>query len=253
MTSLTLPKTSPALFADCELALLDHTRIPQHVAIIPDGNRRWAKRQSASVTYGHETGAQRLIDTVKAAKEIGVSVITFYLFSTENWARPFYEVKGLMLLLEKFLREQRQAMIENGIRMHTIGELSKLPASAQWLIQDVKDATSLDGQIDMVLALNYGSRDEICRAVQKMMQAGVPTDQVNEKVLSSYLDTASWPDPDLLIRTSAEHRISNFLTWQLSYSELYTPDVLWPDFSPQHFLESIRTYQTRERRMGGSS
>lgn len=239
------------IYTSEELATLKKKGIPRHVAIIPDGNRRWAKRQGASITYGHEQGAKRIIDTVKAAKEIGVEVITFYLFSTENWARPFYEVKALMHLLEKFLQRQRQTMLDSAIRLQTIGDLSRLPASAQALIQEIKKETAR-GQIDLVLALNYGSRDEMRRAISQMIEARLSADQITETLISSYLDTAAWPDPDLLIRTSAENRLSNFMTWQLSYSEFYTPEVLWPDFTQACFLEAIQVYQTRERRLGGS-
>lgn len=230
------------------------TRVPKHIAIIPDGNRRWAKQKSSVVEHGHQQGANAIVDTVNAARELGVKTVTIYLFSTENWFRPPHEVKFLMWLLEEFLNSQRQAMIDSGIRVWTIGEISSLSKSALQCIDKSIQATSQCDKIDFVLALNYGSRNEICRAAQKLAHdiAQGKIEAVDEKIFSSYLDTANWSDPDLLIRTSGEMRLSNFLLWQASYTEIYVIDILWPDFKPIHLLEAVQNYQMRERRLGGA-
>lgn len=243
-------------FTPEQISSLDHKKIPHHVAIIPDGNRRWAKKQHAPREEGHREGADIIIETMKAAKEIGIKIISFFLFSTENWERSQDEVHALMWLLETFMIEQRQTMIDDGIRMETIGDLSRLPVSVQNAIQDTKAATSHCKCIDMVLALNYGSRDEIRRAVQSIAedvsQNKIRKEDITENLISRYLDTAQWAEPDLFIRTSGEKRLSNFLLWQLSYAELYIAEVLWPDFRSGHLLEALINFQKRERRLGGA-
>lgn len=238
-----------------ELLSLDPNCIPAHIAIIPDGNRRWAKENKLSSTQGHRAGADNLIKIVKAAKELGVKVVTFYSFSTENWSRDLFEVRSILWILESYLVEQTPFMLENGVRYNTIGDLSRFPKSVLKVIEQTKQATEHCSDIEMVMALNYGSRDEICRAVKAIIKdvadQKINQDQVDEAVISRYLDTSQWEDPGLLIRTSGERRLSNFLLWQTSYSEIYLPKVLWPDFSPQHFLEAILDFQQRERRLGG--
>lgn len=234
----------------------DLRTVPRHIAIIPDGNRRWARRQAESVAHGHSEGAGNLMHIVRAAHAMGVKVMTFYMFSTENWTRAEEEVQTLMLLLEQYLIEQKQPMIDEGVRFNTIGDLSCLTSRAQELIAEVKSATSSGKSIDVVAALNYGSRDELRRAFQKIHEdiliGKMKSEQLDEQIISSYLDTAHWPDPDLMIRCSGEFRLSNFLLWQLSYSEVYITDVLWPDFTPLHLQEAVQAYQGRERRLGGS-
>jgi undecaprenyl diphosphate synthase len=237
-----------------KLHLLDMSNIPLHIAIIPDGNRRWAKNNAFQIIEGHRQGADKLIAIVKSAKNIGIKFITFFLFSTENWLRDQTEVDALMWLLETFLIDQRQTMIDNDIRFNTIGDLSKFSGRILDLIHENKQSTSHCNAIQMIAALNYGGRDDLSRAVKRLVEdydSKILSEPINENLISRYLDTAPWPDPELLIRTSGEHRISNFLLWQISYSELYMADVLWPDFTDAHFLDAILTYQSRDRRLGG--
>lgn len=237
-----------------QLSALDFENIPQHIAFIPDGNRRWAKKRDTSASKGHQEGADILMDIAKAAKALGVKVCTFYVFSTENWRRDQLEVQALLWLLESYLIEQRPVMVESGIQFQTIGDLSRFPASICKTIQSTKDATAHCTGMDMVLALNYGARDEICRAFNSILNNGAwQKEAITEKMISQHLDTAQWPDPELLIRTSGEQRLSNFLLWQTSYTEMYTINVLWPDFTPQHLLSAVLNFQQRERRLGGSS
>lgn len=247
---------TPPIYSPEELKLLDKNRLPKHIAIIPDGNRRWAKFRQENPQIGHRSGAETLIETVKAAKEIGIHTITFFLFSTENWNRSQEEINVLMWLLQEFLVENRQDMINRGIRFHTIGDLSALPAEVLSEIDKSKEETKHCSSINMVVALNYGARDEIRRAITKIVsdaKAGIINEkQLSESVIGTYLDTAPWGDPDLFIRTSGESRVSNYLLWQLAYSEIYFTDVLWPDFKSNNLLEAIIDYQKRERRWGGS-
>lgn len=246
--------TKSQFFSSQELLDLNKDKIPKHVALIPDGNRRWALQRQLKSGEGHNEGGNILIEVVKAACELDIEVITFYLFSTENWARSQLEIDCLMWLLNKFLIEQLQTMLDYGIRMHTIGTLGRLPHFVQTTILDTKLATEQCEKINMVLAINYGGRDEICRAVKKIAhkhQCGELTlEEITEKCIAQHLDTAAWGDPELLIRTSGELRLSNYLLWQLSYSEIYVVDTLWPNFKPRHLLEALLNYQTRQRRLG---
>ena len=243
-------------FHPSQLARLDKSRIPQHIAIIPDGNRRWAKKRLSSIQAGHREGADTLMEIVKSAKELGIKGITFYSFSTENWNRPPEEVIALMALFTTYLTEQREEMVESGIKLETIGDLHALPSFLQSTIRDTKAATEDCDKISLILALNYGSRDEICRAIRTMMDdydhQRLKKEEINETMISRYLDTQKWGDPELLIRTSGELRVSNFLLWQISYSEIHVAPVLWPDFTPQHLIEAIVDYQGRQRRWGGT-
>lgn len=243
------------IFTAEELQMLDRSAIPRHVAIIPDGNRRWARKQASCVAEGHREGADTLTTIVRAAKELGIPTITFYLFSMENRSRNPEEINALMWLLETFLIDQRESMIEAGVRLHSIGDISGLPASPLKTLTESMEATSHCDKINMVMALNYGSRDEIKRAFHAMLsdieKGKLSKGDITESLISSYLDTSPWPDPDLFIRSSGESRISNFLLWQLSYSEIYITDVLWPDFRPRDLFNALLYYQTRERRFGG--
>lgn len=254
LTTLPIRK---AKFSAEQLAQIDSSRVPKHIALIPDGNRRWARKRLSSIQSGHREGADNLMDIVKAAREAGVAVITFYGFSTENWLRPKEEVIMLMALYAEYIREQRQEMLDYGIKLDTIGDLSALPSFLQQSIEGTKEISKDCSDITLVLALNYGSRDEIRRAVKQIAKdcehAKITSDQIDEKLIASYLDTNKWSDPDLLIRTSGEMRLSNFLLWQISYTEIYTAPVFWPDFHPEHLLDSIINYQRRERRWGGTS
>lgn len=238
------------------LSKLDKSRIPHHIAFIPDGNRRWAKRAFYSVQQGHRMGADTLIETVKAAKDLGVKEATFYAFSTENWSRPQDEVNALMILYATYLLSQCADMIDSGIRLDVIGDLQTLPEFLLNAIAEVKEKTKHCNKIRMTLALNYGARNEICRAVKQIIQDAkngkLNEAEVSEKTISDYLDTRNLRDPELLIRTSGEMRLSNFLLWQISYTEMYISPVLWPEFKPQHLLDAIIDYQRRERRLGGA-
>ncbi len=238
------------IFSPEELAQLDKRRVPNHIAIVPDGNRRWAKRQLFSIESGHRKGTDNLITTVNAAKEIGIKAITFYMFSTENWSRNSFEVKALMSLLEFFLETKTQEMIDEGVRFHTIGDLSKLSKGATKAIEQTKALTAGCNGIDMIAALNYGSRDELCRAFKQMLADKLNSEDITEAMISRYLDTSQWTDPELFIRTGGEKRVSNFLLWQISYSELYVSDVLWPDFTSKNLMDAVLFYQSRERRLG---
>lgn len=238
-----------------QMDLLDKKRIPRHVAIIPDGNRRWAKNRELHSNSGHHYGADILMDVVKSGVELGIKTMTFYTFSTENWHRNPEEVSGLLWLLQTYLSDKCSEMLEWGIKFQCIGDMEKLPPDLYHTIQETKIATASCDKIEMVLAVNYGSRDELCRAIKSMCrdfsQDVIKKENITADLVSSYLDTNQWPDPELLIRTSGEMRISNFLLWQLSYSEIYVSNVLWPDYRPYHLFEAIYNYQLRERRLGG--
>lgn len=239
-----------------ELRKLDPKKIPKHIAIIPDGNRRWAKKHFIMPEEGHRIGAETLLNIIKSSKEIGIKTLTFYIFSTENWARPKREIKAQMWLLEKSLKEQKPRMLENGVRFRTIGELSKFPEPIISLIHDTVEATKHCDKINVVFAMNYGGRDDMTRAFRKIVEdcdkGLVKKNEITEDLISRYLDTAEWGDPDLLIRTSGESRISNFLLWQLSYAEFYLSKTFWPEFTPQDLLNAVYDYQNRERRQGGA-
>jgi undecaprenyl diphosphate synthase len=243
-------------FHPSELARLNPSRMPKHIAIIPDGNRRWAKKRLSSIQEGHREGADTLMEMVKAAKELGIEGITFYSFSTENWNRPPEEIWALMALFTTYLNEQCEEMVQSGIKLETIGDLSALPSYLIEAIQKTKFATRECNKINLILALNYGSRNEICRAFRAMIEdydhQSLKKEDINEATISRYLDTHPWGDPDLLIRTSGELRVSNFLLWQISYSEIHVAPVLWPDFTPHHLIEAIVDFQGRQRRWGGA-
>lgn len=250
---------SPAacIFNAEQLKSLSSSNIPKHVAIIPDGNRRWAKKQNNSIVDGHRQGGKTLMEIVRASKEMGIEIITFYTFSTENWSRPMTEVKAFFQLLKTFLKEHCQEMIDNGVRFNIIGDPRQLSKSMNAILKNVQDATEACSDIDLVLAINYGARDEIRRAVTTMIddydKKKLKKEAITEKAISKYLDTSRWPDPDLCIRTSGESRLSNFLLWQTCYSEICIVDELWPDFTPKHLYKAVIDYQKRSRRWGGGT
>ncbi len=233
---------------------LDKQHIPQHIAIIPDGNRRWAAQASLNPTAGHGQGSKVVLEVVEASAELGIKTLTIYTFSTENWLRSEQEVGFLMDLLAANIIQYRDQMKQNGVRLETIGDLSAFPEKIQHLLADAKEATKDGTTLTLVLAINYGARDEMRRAVKRIAEdckaGNLATDAIQEQTISNYLDTAPFGDPDLFIRTSGELRISNFLLWQLSYTELYMPQVLWPDFGAQHLLEATLEFQRRKRRFG---
>ena len=234
--------------------ILDKKKLPRHVAIIMDGNGRWARKRLLNRVNGHERGSETVRDIVRACRELGISILTLYAFSTENWQRPKLEVQALMTLLERFLSSEEKELMENGIRLNAIGEIERLPDRVFRKVQDVMALTRDNEGMLLNLALSYGGRAEIVRMVQSISEEVsdgrmMPAD-ITEETVSSHLYTASIPDPDLLIRTSGEMRISNFLLWQIAYSEIYITNTLWPDFDREEFLKILMDYQRRERRFG---
>lgn len=229
-------------------------KIPNHVAIILDGNGRWAKKRGLPRTMGHTVGAKNVETICRAAHDLGISYLTFYAFSTENWNRPDDEVSALMKLLEDYLESCKKTAKKNNIRVRVIGDRSRLSEKFQKQIAEVEEYSKQFDGLNMTIAINYGSRDEITRAVKQMMkdQADgiISADEVNEDLISSYLDTKDLPEPDLLIRTSGEQRLSNYLLWQLAYSEFYFTQVPWPDFDKKELERAIEAYNNRERRFG---
>jgi undecaprenyl diphosphate synthase len=244
-----------SIYSKEELERIDLTSVPRHVAIIMDGNRRWAKKCGLPYMAGHWKGADTLKKIVRAASELGIKVLTVYSFSTENWNRLPQEVEVLMEVIEAKLKLQCESMIEDGVRLDTIGNISRFPDRVKRAIEETKAATAHCNKIELILALNYGGRDDIRRAVvtitEKCLKGELSIADLSEQLIARYLDTAKWGDPSLLIRTSGELRISNFLLWQISYAEVYVTDVLWPDFNERNLLEALLDYQNRQRRFGG--
>jgi len=228
--------------------------VPDHVAIIMDGNRRWAKQKDMPSAFGHWKGAEVLTEIVKASSNLGIKILTVYAFSTENWLRNPSEVEYLMQLFENYLIQQKDDMIAQGVRLDAIGDLEKLPERLQKVFNEVKEATRFGSKIELILALSYGGRDDILRGVKSVIddcQSGrISKDEITEAVFSKYLDTKKWQDPDLLIRTSGEKRLSNFLLWQLCYTEVVISDELWPDFSSECLENAVSEYRQRKRRKG---
>jgi len=216
-----------------------------------DGNGRWAQLRGLPRVEGHRKGAERTKELIKAAQEVGVDVLTLYAFSLENWQRPDSEVTTLMELLHLYLTKELKDLIMEGIRFRVIGDREKLPAVIQGIITDIEERTSANKGLTLVTALSYGGRDEILRAVKKAIAGGVKPEEINEERFETLLDTAGLPAVDLIIRTSGEKRLSNFLLWQGAYAELYFTETLWPDFTREEFLCAIQDYQRRERRFGG--
>lgn len=229
-------------------------RLPRHIAIIMDGNGRWAKKNRLSRMEGHRKGADSVRKIVRACRKIGISVLTLYVFSEENWRRPQEEVWALMELLKHYLRSELKEMLENGIKLMASGNLHHLPEDVYNLLMETMEATSHNSHMILNLALSYGGRTEILDAIRKMMldykEGLIRPEDVTTERFSSYLYTANLPDPDLLIRTSGEFRISNFLLWQIAYTELYITDTLWPDFAKKDLIMALIEYQKRERRFG---
>jgi undecaprenyl diphosphate synthase len=229
---------------------LDAAHMPRHIAIIMDGNGRWALRRGLPRIAGHKRGVETVRRITEECRQLGIGALTLYAFSDENWGRPRDEVGFLMDMLGTFLKAEIATMKANGIRFRTIGRIERLPASAKSWVE--KAAAETAGNTGMVLnlALSYGGRGEILEAIKRMQAAGAPAEQITDEVFSSYLDTSGLPDPDLIIRTSGEKRISNFLLWQAAYAELYFTDVLWPDFAEKDLLAALVDYQGRQRRFG---
>jgi len=236
---------------------IDKNNIPQHVAVIMDGNGRWAKAHGKPRVFGHTNGVKSVREISEAAAEIGVKYMTLYAFSTENWSRPPLEVAALMGLLVETIRKEVSTLNKNNIRLRAIGDLSKLPSKSEKALLEGIEKTSQNTGMTLILALNYSSRWEITEATKKIAQevqeGNIQTEEINEELISKKLATADFPDPELLIRTSGEQRISNYLLWQIAYSELYFTDVFWPDFRKIHFYKALVNYQSRERRFGKTS
>ncbi|WP_230680409.1 isoprenyl transferase [Pontibacter sp. 172403-2] len=236
---------------------VDVDNLPKHIAVIMDGNGRWAKQRGGLRIFGHQNAVKAVRDTVEGAAELGVKYLTLYAFSTENWNRPAMEVSALMQLLVSTIRKETATLNKNDIRLKTIGHTASLPDACQQELQEAMELTSQNSRMTLVLALSYSGRWDMTQAVQRLAQdvghGIVAADAITEATISQYLSTAGMPDPELLIRTSGEQRISNFLLWQLAYTELYITDLLWPDFRKEHLYEAIVAYQRRERRFGKTS
>lgn len=234
--------------------LINPDKLPGHIAIIMDGNGRWAKKRGAARIFGHQNAIQAVRDAAEGCAELGVDYLTLYAFSTENWGRPLDEVNGLMSLLVSTIKNELPTLQKNNIRLKSIGDIESLPADARKNLEDAKQATQFNDGLTLILALNYSGRWELARAMKNMaldIKGGfINSQDVNEQLIEAYLDTRGIPDPELLIRTSGEMRISNFLLWQVAYTELYIPEVLWPDFRREHLYQAILEYQRRERRFG---
>ena len=232
-------------------------RLPEHIAIIMDGNGRWAKLHTLGRVAGHQKGAEAVRATVQACREIGIRYLTLYAFSSENWSRPRKEVGALMKLLAEYIRSELAEMLENGIRLAVIGEIDALTEPVRGLLKEAMAKTALNRDMVLTLALSYGGRDEIVAAAAKIagdvLAGRLSPEAITKEVFSRYLFTADMPDPDLLIRTSGEYRLSNFLLWQAAYAEFYFTDVLWPDFRKEDLLAAIDEYRRRERRFGLTS
>ncbi len=236
---------------------INPTGLPKHIAIIMDGNGRWAKKQGLFRVAGHERGTRSVRETVEAAREIGVKNLTLFAFSTENWNRPKPEVKTLMKLLVSSLKKELPTLMENDIHLSSIGCIENLPKKAQQELKEVIEKTASNTSMTLTLALSYGSREEITSIVkrisEKVKNNTIQVDDICETLINEHLYTRNLPDVDLLIRTSGEQRISNFLLWQIAYAELYFTDVLWPDFTKEDLYRAIHNYQKRERRFGKTS
>lgn len=236
---------------------IDLTRLPQHIAVIMDGNGRWAQQQGKLRVFGHQSGVNAVRETAEAAAEIGVKYVTLYAFSTENWNRPKEEVDALMQLLVHTIHAETETLQKNNIRLQTIGDTDSLPADCRAELNEAIEATSGNTRMTLILALSYSSRWEIVEATKKIaseISSGkMDVNAVNAELFSKYLCTAAYPDPELLIRTSGEQRVSNYLLWQLAYAEFYFTEVLWPDFDREELYKAIVTYQGRERRFGKTS
>ncbi len=238
------------------MAPIDPKKLPKHVAIIMDGNGRWAKKRRMNRIRGHQKGTDAVRDVVRTSREIGISWLTLYAFSEENWKRPKAEISALMNLLKQFLKNELAEMQENGIRLQTIGRTQKLPEGVRKTLFDTIEKTAHNKDMVLTLALSYGGRQEITDAFEKIavkIETGeIIAGKITEELIADSLYTAGMPDPDFLIRTSGEYRISNFLLWQMAYTEIHITSTLWPDFGRDEYLTAIKDFQTRERRFGGT-
>jgi undecaprenyl diphosphate synthase len=235
-----------------EVPGIDAERVPAHVAIVMDGNGRWAQRRGLKRTQGHSAGEEALFDTVEGARDLGIRWLTVYAFSTENWKRPSDEVRFLMNFNENLLVNRRDELHDNGVRIRFIGRRDwRVPKRLLRRMDESVELTKGNRRMTFTIAFNYGGRAEIVDAVREIVRDGVPPDKIDERLIHRHLYDPEMPDPDLMIRTSGEYRISNYLLWQIAYSELVFTDVLWPDFRREHLFDAVREFQSRERRFGG--
>ncbi len=233
---------------------IDFSRLPRHIAVIMDGNGRWAQERNLPRIKGHEEGIKSVKETVETCARLGIKYLTLYAFSRENWKRPRSEVNALWKILEDYLRNEDNVLIENKLSLKVIGQIEELPRSVQRELRRVIELTKDNNRMYIILALNYGGRTEIVNAIKKLFKEvknGFDINRLNESYFSRFLYTSDYPDPDLVIRTSGEMRVSNFLLWQIAYSEIWITQVLWPDFRKRNLLKAILDYQRRERRFGG--
>lgn len=235
-------------------SLIDLNNLPEHIAVIMDGNGRWAKKQGAKRIFGHRNAVEAVRETTEACAELGIKHLTLYAFSTENWNRPKIEVRGLMELLVSTIKKETSTLTKNNVRLTSIGDIEALPKNCQQELQESIELTRNNDGLNLILALSYSGRWEILEAVKDLLKDvkkdTIGLEDINSELFSDYLCTKNIPDPELLIRTSGEMRISNFLLWQIAYTELYITDILWPDFRKEHLYEAIVAYQKRERRFG---
>lgn len=236
---------------------IDLNRLPQHIAVIMDGNGRWAKQRGQNRIFGHRNGVQAVRDTAEACAELGVKHLTVYAFSSENWNRPQMEVSALMTLLLKTLNSELKTLLKNDIRLGAVGDIDSLPKSVAKQLQDAIDKTAHCKRMELILALSYSGKNEITQAARKLAQevkkGTLQPEEITEELIAKNLYTAGRPDPELMIRTSGEKRISNFLLWQLAYAEFYFTEIFWPEFSKEELYKAILEYQNRERRFGKTS
>lgn len=226
------------------------TKIPVHVAIIMDGNGRWANARGLPRLAGHRAGTENLRTIIRACVEFNIKILTIYAFSTENWGRPADEVEGLMMILEDVIDQELTELHQEGVQLHHLGHLDRLPPRLQEKVRNAMQLTKDNNRLVLNIAWNYGGRDEIVCAIRSIISDGVPADQITDDLVSQYLFTAGIPDPDLIIRTSGEMRISNFLIWQSAYAEWYITETLWPDFNREEFFKALQEFNNRDRRFG---
>ncbi len=224
--------------------------VPQHVAVIMDGNGRWASQHGLPRLAGHRAGTENIRDIVTTCADLGIQYLTLYAFSTENWRRPSLEVEGLMKILSDFIDRETQKLHEEGVHLRHLGSLQGVNETLRRKVNTAIELTRHNSRLTLAIAFNYGGRSDIVDAVRTLIGQGLPPDAINEQALSSHLSTSGMPDPDLIIRTSGEWRLSNFLIWEAAYSEYWTTPVFWPDFKPEHFRQAISDYTRRERRFG---
>lgn len=233
---------------------IDLNNLPKHIAVIMDGNGRWAKKQGAKRIFGHRNAIEAVRETTETCADLGIEYLTLYAFSTENWNRPKIEVRGLMELLVSTIKKERATLTKNNVRLTSIGDIAALPKNCQRELKESIELTRNNDGLNLILALSYSGRWEILKAVKDLLKDvkkdAIGLEDINYDLFSDYLCTKNIPDPELLIRTSGEMRISNFLLWQIAYTELYITDILWPDFRKEHLIEAIKAYQKRERRFG---